>query len=382
MKVAIVGGSDGASREVPLGAYTHKLAAALTERGEQVTVYNRRTEGAQQAFAVADAGVGPAKVLSATEALPYASDFATSLDNMWALDPPDVVHAHGWLSGLAAQLAARHRGLPVVQSFHGFGGANADSEQARLEPLLAKSAAWVSAGHTAELELLIKHRRGRQNLSVLPWAVDTDYFTPGPPAAVRPYRIVYFGSDSLPHMGFEAVIRALQWVPKSELMLVATAAPENDTRDVAHKLAEDLGVSERVRLLDGLNGDTAPLPDVMRSADVVVWTPTATPTAAVALQAMASGVAVIGTAVDALSDVVVHNVTGILITHGMQRDLVAGLKMLQAQEFRRRGMGSAGRARVQSRYTWSRVAADSQVIYQRVAMREPGETLVTAPVSG
>jgi glycogen synthase len=39
----------------------------------------------------------------------------------WTAEPPDVVHAHFWMSGMASLPAARAVGVPVVQTFHALG---------------------------------------------------------------------------------------------------------------------------------------------------------------------------------------------------------------------------------------------------------------------
>ena len=48
-------------------------------------------------------------------------EFADDLRRSWAADRPDVVHAHFWMSGLAALDAAASLDIPVVQTFHALG---------------------------------------------------------------------------------------------------------------------------------------------------------------------------------------------------------------------------------------------------------------------
>jgi glycosyltransferase involved in cell wall biosynthesis len=299
---------------------------------------------------------------------------------MWAMDPPDVVHAHGWLAGLAAQLAARHRHLPVVQSFHGLARPADDPERRRLEPLLARSATWVAAGHTQELENLSRLRRNRARISVVACGVDADRFTPvgETPARKLRHRVLFIGSNSASPNAFDGIVRALHWIPDTELLIAACERADDEAQHGLRSLADDLAVGERMRWLGSVREDD--LPGLMRSSDVVVWTPDAAPTASVALEAMASGVAVVATGVDAIADTVVHGVTGLLVTPGRQRELIDALKILHTEDFRRRGMGAAGRTRVRSRYTWDQIAADSQVIYQQIAATDRIDD--TAPVVG
>jgi glycosyltransferase involved in cell wall biosynthesis len=385
MKVAVVGGRDGVAPELTLDNYVDEFAAALTARGDDVTVYSRRNGrrgGSQCSYEMAEVRVGPAKVLPSSEGLPFIGDFAKSLDSMWAMDPPQVVHAHGWLSGLAAQLAARRRHVPVVQSFHGLATAGDEEERRRLEPLLAKGATWVAAVHSAELSVLARIRHSRDRVSVIPCGVDIERFSPAGPVAERKlaHRILFVDTPGTSSSGFDSIMRAMVWLPDTELVIVNrhSSSPVSEVRSAVHRLASDLQVNDRVRFVGKVRDDD--LPALMRSADIVVWTPQSAPSASVALQAMASGVAVIATAVDSLADTVVHGVTGLLVTPGNHRELVSALKTLHTQDFRRRGMGAAGRARVRSRYTWDRVAGDSQVIYHKIVVPDRIDDI--SPVTG
>jgi glycosyltransferase involved in cell wall biosynthesis len=381
MKVAIVGGRDGTAPELAVDGYVDELAAALSARGEEVTLYTRRDGRhgrSDRGYDVAEVRVGPAKPFTGSDALSIIGDVAKSLDSMWSTNPPHVVHAHGWVSGLAAQLAARHRHLPVVQSFHGLAGPDDDSERRRLEPLLAKSATWVAAGHSEELGVLCRVRHSRERISVMPCGVDVERFTPVGPVPPRklPHRVLFIGSNMFCHNAFDAIIRAIHWIPETELLIAGCDRSDQQAKAAVGSLAGEMGVGDRVRWLGVVrNGE---FPALMRSADVVVWTPDSAPTASVALQAMASGVAVVATGVGAIADTVVHGVTGLLVTPGRPRELVGALKTLHAQDFRRQGMGAAGRARVRSRYTWDRIAADAQVIYHRIAVAARSDDIAPA----
>lgn len=385
MRVGIVAGRDGREGGESSDDYARHLAAALAARGDDVILYVRRSEQRRRAdrgYRVVEARVGPAAPVTARDALPFIGDFARFLNKKWSADPPHVVHAHGWVPGVAAQLAARHRQLPVVQSFHGLatmaaGNGEVVAEQVRLEPLLARSAAWVAASYTAELSTLARFRHSRTRLSVVPSGVDIERFNPAGDAADRehPHRILCVGPNIASSNGFEAIIRALPGSPDSELVVAETGRADVSCAELA-SLAEGLAVGDRVHLLGAVS--PGQLPALMRSADVVVCTPKSAPTATVALQAMASGVAVVATAVDALADVVVHGVTGILVSPGRPTELISGLKTLYSQPFQRQGMGAAGRARVRSRYTWDRIAEDCHAIYSKIGYPDRVASIVSA----
>src|SRR5690606_5029641 len=88
------------------------LIRPLTSDGEpnQVTVYTRRQDRAARGrvrlapgAALVNLDAGPARPLSEDELLGHVSDFADELRRRWSgSSRPDVVHAHGWIGGLAA----------------------------------------------------------------------------------------------------------------------------------------------------------------------------------------------------------------------------------------------------------------------------------------
>src|SRR6266480_5027113 len=134
---------------------------ALAERGHEIVVHTRR-DGRDLPDAVPLApGVtvehvpaGPPWPLSKDDLLPHMPSFASWLGERWCATRPDVVHAHFWMSGLAALTAARRRPVPVVQTFHALGSvkrcyqARADTSQpqrVRLEAAVARQASAVIA---------------------------------------------------------------------------------------------------------------------------------------------------------------------------------------------------------------------------------------------
>src|ERR1700722_17383402 len=103
------------------------LAGTLADLGHQVTVYARKDSPARPRCESAG-GVrfeyvpaGPAAALPEDKLLPQLGAFSDALAQRWQQNPPDVVHAHFWTSGLAALAATRSSRVPVVQTFHTLG---------------------------------------------------------------------------------------------------------------------------------------------------------------------------------------------------------------------------------------------------------------------
>ncbi len=366
VKIAIVTGDDLVDDDL------QKLCAALAARGHEATAYVRQ-QGRRPAKVIR---VGPPAGASPAEVLPYVGEWAATLERLWSADAPDVVHAYGWLGGLAAQLAARGQRLPTVQTFLGLAATSRpahnerrESERERIEPLLARGATWVTGECAADVDLLSRLRRGRSRVSSLCGGVDVERFSPVGPAAAcdRPHRILCLAPNPLECNGFDIAIRALPRVIGAELVLAETTAggPGHDrARASLERLAAESGVSDRVRFAGTVGADD--LPAVLRSADVVACTPRRPPRATAALQAMASGVAVVALPVGVLTDAVVDGVTGQLLWRRSPAALAATLRSLLAQSFHCESMGAAGRSRAVSRYTWDRIALDSLNVYRQL----------------
>jgi hypothetical protein len=379
MKIAIVAGDD------LIGDDPQQLCAALAARGHESTAYARQhrrrsTEvRSQGGCRVVSIGVGPPGAASGTGMLPYVGEWAATLEREWSLERPDVVHAYGWLGGLAAQLAARRHRVPTVQSFHGLAATSGDGphpagERERIEPLLARGAAWVTAECTVDVDALARLRRNRARISNLGSGVDVERYTPVGPADAHPglHRVLCLAPNPLPANGFDIAIRALPRVTGTELVLAETAAgdPAHDkARARLEALAAELGVADRVHFAGNVAGDG--LPTLLRSADVLACTPRRPPRATPVLQAMASGVAVVSLPVGVLADVVVDAVTGLVLPQQTPAAVALALKAILAQSFQCDSMGAAGRSRAVSRFTWDRVALDSLNIYRQVATLMP-----------
>ncbi|KZS57419.1 hypothetical protein A4G26_15985 [Mycobacterium kansasii] len=207
MRIAMI--SEHASPLAHLGGvaaggqnvHVAELSAALARRGHEVVVYTRRDDPAlpdsvetEYGYTVAHLPAGPARPLTKDQLLQYMYGFAQYLDAYWLSAPPDVAHAHFWMSGLATQRAARPHRIPTVQTFHALGsvkrlhqGPDDTSPGCRIgvEAAVARDADWVAATSTDEVFELVRMGRARSRTSVVPCGVEVDAFTPDGPVAAR-----------------------------------------------------------------------------------------------------------------------------------------------------------------------------------------------------
>jgi len=377
--LAVLGGVDAGGQNVHVAA----LATALAARGHEVEVYTRRDDRRLPVRVPLAPGVdvvhvqaGPARTLPKDDLLPWMPAFAATLAQAWA-DPaqrPDVVHAHFWMSGVAALDAGRRTGIPVVQTFHALGAVKrrhqgdydtSPAERVELEAALARDVDLVIATCTDEVAEL--RRNGpTARLAVVPCGVDTAHFTPDGPTAARgaAQRLVSVGR-LVERKGVDTAVRALPVLAGTELLVVGgppASALHRDPEAVRlRELAADLGVADRVRLVGQV--EHADLPSVLRSADVVVATPWYEPFGIVPLEAMACGRPLVGSAVGGLLDTVDDGVTGSLVPPHDPAALAAAVQPLLDDPALRARWGAAARERAVAHYGWDRIAAQTEDAY-------------------
>lgn len=380
--LALPGAFDAGSQNLHVAG----LATALSVLGHHVVVYTRRDHPhvphrvqAVGGYDVVHVPAGPALRLSGDEILAHTGDFVGFLKLAWKDRRPDVVHAHGWLSGIAAVLSARTNQVPVVQTYYAVGSLPRPEHRAKdpastkrlsVERLVGHEVARVVALCSTEARQVLAMGIDRSKVAVVPRGVDLDLFTPrrAPVDRNRVTRIVSVGR-LLPRKGFEDVIRALSTTDSVELV-IAGGSVQGDVRgDPEAKrlltLARTLGIDDR--LVFAGHVPHAELPALLRSADIVACTPRHRSSGGVALEAMACGVPVVATAVGGLIDAVVDGQTGVLVQQGKPDLLAKALRSLLSDSTQRELLSVAGHDRVQARYSWPRVATDLVRNYEEAA---------------
>ncbi|HZB18514.1 MAG TPA: glycosyltransferase [Blastococcus sp.] len=380
--LAAIGGVDAGGQNVHVAA----LAGGLVERGHDVTVFSRRDTTsvpvrvrAPEGYVVEHVPAGPPSDVPKDELLQYMPAFGDYLAQRWRAEPYDVVHAHFWMSGLAAVRAARTTGVPVLQTFHALGtvkkrhqGAQDTSPPTRLalERSLCRSVDHVIATCSDEVTELRAMGLPEDRATVIPCGVDTDAFRPLPVThGDRPVLLVI--GRIVERKGVGNVIEALAKLPGVELMIGGGPTPDllDTDPDIARlrRLAEHHAVADRVRFLGSVG--RADVPALMSRADVVVAVPWYEPFGIVPVEAMACGRPVVGSAVGGLLDTIVPGVTGELVRPRRPDLLAPVLRDLLADPGRRAAYGRAGRARAVDTYQWRQVVAETESVYAAVASR-------------
>ncbi|MFH8369885.1 glycosyltransferase [Streptomyces sp. NPDC018031] len=394
--LAALGGADAGGQNVHVAA----LAAALADRGHRVVVHTRRDAPdlpdrvpLRPGVEVRHVPAGPAEPVPKDELLPHMARFGSRLEADWRADPPDVVHAHFWMSGVAALHAVRRLDLPFAHTYHALGTVKR-RHQKEADTSPADRVDWETRVGAAcdrtiatcrdEVGELLAMGLDERWIDVVPCGVDPYRFSPrgpGVPRRTDRHLLVQIGR-LVPRKGAGLSIAALVLLPGAELVIAGGPPPDRLGTDPEacrlRDLARDLGVADRVRFTGGV--PRVAVPALLRTADVVLCPADYEPFGIVPLEAMACGTPVVASAVGGQRDTVEDRVTGRLVPPGDPVALAEATAGLLADPALRAACGAAGRRRVLGRYGWDRIAAATEHVYRdvRVRRRDPGGPLTPA----
>ena len=369
--LALLGGVDAGGQNVHVADLSRHLGAL----GHEVIVHTRRDDPAlprRVPFApgvvVDHVDAGPPTPVAKDELLPHMRAFASDLARVWAVDRPDVVHSHFWMSGLASLRAARSLDIPVAHTYHALGvvkrrhqGAQDTSPPARIaiERMLAMNVDKVISTSADEAFEVTRMGADPARIAVIPCGVDLSMFTPRGPRAARTRerpRVAVI-SRLVERKGIGNVITALAQLPGVELFIAGgppgAMLDEDPEAQRFGRLAHVHGVYERTEMLGSVPREQVPA--VIRSSDAVACCPWYEPFGLVAVEAMACGVPVVASAVGGLAETVVHDVTGLHVPPRDPGRIASALAYVLHDERRRHAFGAASTRRA-ARYGWPSIA--------------------------
>lgn len=394
--LALMGGVDAGGQNV----YVNHVARCLGMMGHQVDVYTRQddpdlppTVAMAPGVAVHHVVAGPKQFVPKEQLLPYMFEFAMRMRQAMSSHTYDLMHANFFMSGLAALRIKAATHLPLVMTFHALGLVRRQhqpesdafpAERIDIERLLLDEADVVVAECPQdESDLVQLYGADRSRLTIVPCGIDTAEIHPMPQAQARAqlglrpdeFIILQLGR-MVPRKGIDNVIRALSHLPShmnARLIVVGGDSREPDplrTPEIARlmEVARHCGVSDRVQFTG--HRQRRELRAYYGAADVFVTTPWYEPFGITPLEAMASGLPVIGARVGGIQHSVVDRVTGLLVPPKDAAALASALCQIKRDPARARQMGQAGLRRVHDQFTWHRVAAQLEAVYRSVLPSE------------
>ncbi|MEA2282079.1 MAG: hypothetical protein QOK21_2686 [Solirubrobacteraceae bacterium] len=279
---------------------------------------------------------------------------------------PDVIHAHVFEAGFPAILLARRLGCPVVVSEHftAFQRGLVRGADRRVARFCFRHADLVCpVSHDLRRQLEAVQPRGRYR--VVPNVVDTDVFhppdVPRPRIAGRSLRLLNVASLD-PKKRHADLLRALAAVRRGGVDAELEIVGEGDLEDELHGLARALDLDGAVRFLGARSPEQ--VAERMRASDAFVLASRFENLPVVLLEAMASGLPAVATAVGGVPEVIDED-AGMLVAPGDVDGLAAAIGRLAGGLDRFDGAALARRAR--ERYGMAAVGRVWDDVYDAVS---------------
>jgi glycosyltransferase involved in cell wall biosynthesis len=279
---------------------------------------------------------------------------------------PDIVHAHGTRGAFFVALGRPP--APLVYTAHGLAYRQSVAAWRRgillgAEAVACRAAAQVVSVSTADLVDLRRRRLVGPAAGVrIPNAVDTQRFAPGDRTAARqrldlPADAFIVGTVArlVPQKSVQDLVEAALACPEVTLVIVGDGPLRRELEDRAR------AARERIRFF-GARDD---VPDILRALDVFALSSRWEGEPIALLEAMATGLPCVATAIAGVREVLGDGQLGMLVEVGSPQAMARAMRLLRADPGLRRRLGEAGRSEMESR-SWAAVAAQLVDVYAAV----------------
>ncbi len=355
---------------------THALAKALAARGHEVEIYTTNHDGQPSARRMLDGIAVNYFACRHLRRLSWAPELAAKLAG--TINSFDVAHLHGtflWPTWAASRIA-RKAGVPYVLSPRGM----LVKALIRRRNRFVKSA-WIALAERANVEhagaVHVTSELEAKELALFGWklpplalianGVEEEAPTGEISADVReavgaqPYAL-FFGRLSW-KKGLERLLRAFAGTAEGALIVAGT-----DDEGLSHglrRLAAELGISERVRILARTitGADKAAL---YAQARMFVLASYSENFGNAVLEALAAGVPVVVTPEVGAAEIVSRAGGGAIVS-GAPESLGPAIAHFMGDALHARSAGEAGRAYVRKNCSWQGAAEKMETLYRKLA---------------
>jgi D-inositol-3-phosphate glycosyltransferase len=380
-----------------MNVYVRELVSSLAQAGVASRVYVRRwcdelppVVDVEPGFQVVHVDAGPVDL--AKEHLPEIVDrFAEGVvDHLRVAGPVDALHANYWLSGVAGHAIKHRLEIPLVSTFHTLARVKAETgdaePQRRIDAeteVIGCSDAILANSPTEADQLRDLYGADPARIEIVPPGVDHAFFSPGHRRGARralglgDHPVLLFVGRVQPLKGLDVAVAALAQLRDPTAVLVAVGGPSGPHGEAelarVQKLAAELGVADRVRLVDPQPHHL--LSTYYRAADVTVVPSRSESFGLVALESAACGTPVVAAAVGGLRTLVEDGVTGFLVDQRDAGAYAAHVDALLGDATRAETTAAAAAASAR-RYTWATTAARLRRLYADLGSRIPVDCAV------
>lgn len=392
--LARLGGKEAGGMNV----YVRELARELSSRGVPVDIFTRSQDPARPTVEALSCGVrvinlhtGPTAPYDKNWVLTYLPEFVSRVRCFADGEDLtyDLIHSHYWLSGEAALRLRRSWGVPVVHMFHTLGAMknqvarSSDESESRQRiaierRLLHEVDAVVAATPLDRAQMVWHYGADPRRIHVVPCGVDLRRFRPRPRAEARAElglpveeRLLVCVGRMEPLKGMDALIRALPLILARGIAARVLLIGGDDERHPAlwnaeqrrlDALRRELRVAERVHFLGTQPQER--LPAYYAAADVVAAPSHYESFGLAALEAMASGAAVVASRAGGLALTIEDGRSGLLAPPDDHHALAAQILRVLEDPALAATLRAGARRRAEE-YGWEAVARRISALYEQ-----------------
>lgn len=354
------------------------IDTARTWRGGQqqvlLTVLGLRARGHRAVLVAHPEGVLYRRASEGDDLVPLATRSEVDLASAWrlarvvALHRPDVVHAHDPHAVAMASMALSFGTGGVAPALVASRRVDFHLQRHSFSRWKYRQVSCFIAASRAIADILVADGVPRSKVVVVHDGIDVErvrrttavdigaefWFPKGAPVLVNVGALVN-------HKGQKYLIEAMAQVRTQVADAQLVIFGEGELRRALEQQIRDLGLEKHV-VLAGFRDDVLAL---TRSADLFVMSSITEGLGSTVLDAMAMGLAVVGTRAGGIPEAVEDGVSGVLVPPGNAAALAAAIvRVLRDPELRAR-MGAAGQARVRDEFGVDRLVDGTLAVYRR-----------------
>lgn len=291
----------------------------------------------------------------------------------------DLIHAHDWMTFLAASILKHSLNLPLVTTFHSTERGRRGGIPSSFEKMI-NDIEWLGAYEAAQV-IAVSNAIGREitqdldvpggkvsvvhnGMDIVP-SVDGEASIKGEFASADE-RIVLFVGRLVREKGVEDLLEAgpsiLREHPEAKLVIVG----EGGLHGTLCRRADELGMSQKVYVTGRLTDHA--LRGLYACADVMVVPSTYEPFGYAALEGMARGVPVVAARTGGLSEIITDRVDGLLTIPGNPGSIAEAVNRLLSDRNLATAISRNGEARSRS-FRSETMAAATVKVYQKAIGR-------------
>lgn len=283
----------------------------------------------------------------------------------------NVIHAHLPVAHQLAAIVGRATRTPVLATIHAMHVGMRDLEAHRLAETHLCTVSEAARMHALAVGA------AAERVHVIRNAIDATRFCPTVDRhnAATPLTVGYvarLSPEKHPLMFVAIAARVLAARPDARFIV----AGDGPLRKTMVNAVRECGIAHRV----DFRGVVSAMPELYRELDVMALTSWHEGTPLAILEAMASGVPVVATAVGGVPELVLHGLTGFLFSSGNGAAGAERILEIASDQALRTRMGVAARARVEAQFDWPAHVAAIGALWRELAAETRRRGLFAYPL--